>query len=91
MLTGRRIFVGYANWLWTEGVPYEGRAEIVKQMYSDLAHADALLAQYQIDFIAVGPNERKQFGANDSALRARYPIVAAVGDWVLFDVRSARG
>jgi hypothetical protein len=91
MLTGRRIFVGYANWLWTEGVPYEFRAAVVSQMYKDLANAGPLFAAYKIDFIAVGPMDRRLFGADDTALRATYPIVAQTADWAVFDVRSARG
>ena len=90
MLTGRRIFVGYPNWLWTEGIPYEFRAAVVNQMYRDLPHAGGLFAAYGIDYISVGPYERKEYGADDVAMRALYPVVAEVGEWVLFDVRSAR-
>jgi len=90
MLTGRRIFVGYLNWLWTEGVPYTERAAIVKEMYGDLGNADALFAQYEIDFIVVGPHERKDFGADDAGLEARHPIVAETNDWAVYDVRGAR-
>ncbi|MCI0347403.1 MAG: hypothetical protein L0221_18495 [Chloroflexi bacterium] len=91
MLTGRQLFVGYPNWLWTEGLPYELRAAVVAQMYRDLANASPLFATYEIDFIAVGPIERRAFGADDAALRARYPIVARTAEWAVFDVRSAGG
>jgi hypothetical protein len=90
MLTGRRIFVGYANWLWTEGVPYSDRAAIVEEMYGDLGAAGMLFAQYEIDFIVVGPHERRDFGAVDAALRTRYPIVAQTKDWAVYDVRGAQ-
>ncbi|HZM72936.1 MAG TPA: hypothetical protein VFC71_06130 [Candidatus Polarisedimenticolia bacterium] len=94
MLTGRRIFVGYPNWLWTEGIPYEFREAVVQQMYRDLPNAAGLFAAYKIDYISVGPFERKEWGVEDAellAMRSLYPVVAETQDWVLFDVRSARG
>ena len=90
MLTGRRIFVGYANWLWTEGVPYETRARIVKDIYADLAEADEIFEEYQIDYIVVGPYERKDLGANEAELGGRYPVVAQTPDWAVYDVRGDR-
>ena len=93
MLTGRRLFVGYPNWLWTEGIPYEFREAVVQQMYGDLPHAGGLFAAYDIDYVSVGPYERKEWGVDDAellAMRSLYPVVAESSDWVLFDVRSAR-
>jgi hypothetical protein len=90
MLTGRRIFVGYANWLWTEGVPYTDREAIVMRMYADLGAAGPLFAQYGIDFIVVGPHERKDLGADEAALRTTYPVVAQTADYAVYDVRGAR-
>ena len=93
MLTGRRIFVGYPNWLWTEGISYEFRANVVQQMYRDLPNAGRLFAAYAIDYVSVGPFERKQWGVEDPellAMRLLYPVTAESTDWVLFDVRSAQ-
>ncbi len=44
MLTGRRIYVGYANWLWTEGIPYEGRRAEVLAIYQNAPGSEARLA-----------------------------------------------
>ena len=90
MLTGRRIFVGYPNWLWTEGIDYEFRTAVIEQMYRDLPNAAGLFAAYDIDYISVGPFER-QHGADDDTMRTLYPVVAETKDWVLFDVRAAGG
>lgn len=93
MLTGRRIFVGYPNWLWTEGIPYEFRTAVVQQMYRDLPNAGQLFATYSIDYISVGPYERNQGGVEDAELavmRSLYPVTAESTDWILFDVRYAR-
>ena len=42
MLTGRRIYVGYANWLWTEGIPYEARTGEAKRIYRAEPGSEAL-------------------------------------------------
>ncbi len=89
MLTGRRIFVGYPNWLWTEGVRYEDREAISRSIYHDIAAAGPLLAANDIDFVVVGPYERRELGADEAVFRARYPIVAETRDWLVFDVRAA--
>jgi hypothetical protein len=62
-------------------------------MYRDLPNAGQLFAAYTIDYISVGPYERREWGATDAAveaMRSLYPVVAETADWILFDVRSAR-
>lgn len=90
MLTGRRIFVGYANWLWTEGIPYPPRTAIAERIYADPAARGALMTENAIDFVVVGPYERKELGADEASFRARYPVVVETDDWAVFDVRGAR-
>ena len=89
MLTGRRIFMGDDNWLWTEGIQYEQRRDEVRRIYRAEPGTEALLAQRGIDFVVIGPNERDTLQADEAAFRARYPVLVEVGDWVVFDVRGA--
>ncbi len=89
MLTGRRIYVGYPNWLWTEGIDYMPRADEVRRIYRTEPGTEALLAKRGIDYVVIGPHERDQLGADEAAFRKRYPILVTVGDWTVYDVRGA--
>ncbi len=89
MLTGRRIYVGYANWLWTEGIPYEERTAEALAIYRNAPGSEARLAARGIDYVVIGPHERDQLGADEAAFKARYPVLVQVGDWTVYDVRDA--
>ena len=90
MLTGRRIYVGDDNWLWTEGIHFEDRRAEVRRIYKAEPGTEALLAERGIDFVVIGPHERKDLAADEAAFRERYPVLVTVGDWTVFDVRDAR-
>jgi hypothetical protein len=89
MLTGRRIFMGDDNWLWTEGIRYEERREEVRRIYRAEPGTEALLAERGIDFVVIGPNERDALQADEAAFRSRYPVLVSAGEWTVYDVRGA--
>ena len=89
MLTGRRLYVGYPNWLWTEGIPYEARREEALEILRFTDAAPSLIARDGIDFVVIGPYERDTLGADEAAFRARYPALVTVGAYTVYDVRSA--
>ena len=89
MLTGRRIYVGYPNWLWTEGIPYEARTEEAKSIYRAEPGSESLMARLGIDYVVIGPHERTDLHANEAAFQARYPVLVTVGEWTVYDVRGA--
>ncbi len=91
MIAGRTLFVGYANWLWTEGIPYlprEGEAMAILRWDADAA---SLLAASPIDYVVIGPLERTALGANEQAFRERFPITVQTANYRVYDVRSAHG
>ncbi|HET7026483.1 MAG TPA: hypothetical protein VFI28_02200 [Candidatus Limnocylindrales bacterium] len=91
MLAGRTLYVGYPNWLWTEGVPYTGRQQVATKILRWTADAPQLLASSGIDFVVIGPKERTELGANEDAFRQRFPIVAQTASYRVYDVRTAHG
>jgi hypothetical protein len=90
VLGGRRVLMSYPGWLWSQGVPYGERQAEVGRILALAPDAGALLRRYHVDFVTVGPAERKDFGADPAAWRARYPRVIATRDYEVFDVRGAR-
>jgi hypothetical protein len=89
MLTGRRIYIGYKNWLWTEGIPYEARTAEAARIYRAEPGTESLMARLGIDYVVIGPHERSDLDANEAAFEARYPVLVTVGDWTVYDVRGA--
>ena len=86
MLGGRRILVGFRDWLWTEGIPYEGRQAEVRAIYRFEPGTEELLAAYGIDYVLIGPDERTDLGADEDAFRARYPVALETGPFRVYDV-----
>ncbi len=89
MLTGRRIYMGDDNWLWTEGIRYEERRDEVRRIYRAEPGTEAILAERGIDFVVIGPHEREALQADEEAFRSRYPVLTSAGDWTVYDVRGA--
>ena len=80
MLTGRRIYVGYANWLWTEGIPYEARTE--RRPSGSTAPNRAARRAWRergIDYVVIGPHERDGPRRGRGGVPARYPVLVQVG------------
>jgi hypothetical protein len=89
MIAGRTLYVGYANWLWAEGVPYVPRQTAALEILGWDSRAAALLAASPIDFVVIGPHERTQLRADEDAFRARFPIAVQTANYRVYDVRSA--
>ncbi|HEY2390138.1 MAG TPA: hypothetical protein VGK22_03110 [Candidatus Angelobacter sp.] len=59
-LTGRRSLLGFPAWMWSRGIDFSQRNIDIQRIYSGDANADALLRQYGVDYVLIGPAE---FGA----------------------------
>lgn len=65
-LTGRRVLIGYAGWLWTYGLPdYGTKGDVLKRILDGDAATPALVKRYGIDYVMIGPQELAM-GANRS-------------------------
>jgi hypothetical protein len=84
-LTGRRVFMGYAGYLWANGLPYLEREADVRRIYAGEPDAAELLRAHGIDYIVLGPHERTEVAANGDYFAA-YPVVAEVGEYALLQV-----
>jgi hypothetical protein len=88
MLSGRRILVGFRDWLWTEGIPYEDRQAQVRAIYRFEPGTEDLLRSYGIDYVVIGPDERTNLGAAEEAFRQRYPVAFETDGFRVYDVRG---
>lgn len=86
-LTGRQIVMGYPGWLWTYGIDYRQREQDVKTMYQGGAAARWLLEQYGVDYVVVGPAERRELAVNEAWYQVVFPVTITSGDYRVYRVR----
>jgi hypothetical protein len=85
-LTGRRSLMGYPGHIWTHGLEFVRREGEVKRMYQGGPDAVALLSNYGIQYVVVGPQERLTMQVNQQFF-SRYQKVGEVGEYSLYKVQ----
>jgi hypothetical protein len=84
-LTGRTIVLGFHNWLSQHGIPFEKRSADVVEIYSGTKRAPALIAEYGITDIVVGPAERQEFpGLNERFLARASHAKTTYGEYTMY-------
>jgi hypothetical protein len=86
MLSGRQLVVGYPVYLWTQGLDAAQQKQDVHTILQWRPGAQALLEEYEVDYVAIGPWEREELGAARFAAWSRYPRVFTSRAWDVFAV-----
>lgn len=86
-LSGRSTLIGFHGWLWSHGLPYEERAEDVKQIYKGGQSANELISKYRVNYVVVGSAERQEFQIDESFF-SKYPSIPVSTDLTTYDVSS---
>ncbi len=75
-LTGRNIVCGSGSFLYYHGVDYAQNEADVKTMYEDPSRRDALLDQYHVDYLVLGPCEWGTYEISDiEEMYEKYDVV----------------
>ena len=83
-LTGRQAIMTYLGWLWTHGYQYQPVEVDVRKMFSS-GDID-LIQQYQVNYIVVDNEARKNYGANEGLLRSKFLLVKRLGEYRIYQV-----
>lgn len=86
-LTGRRSLLGYPGWAWSRGLDYTEREDQIRRIYRGNADAADLMRREHIDYVMIGPLERRSMSANE-AFFSRYIKVAECGEYHLYKISS---
>jgi uncharacterized membrane protein len=81
--------VGYNGWLWTQAIDARQREQDLRAIYAYRADAPALLKQYNVSYVVIGPGERNNLKANEAAFRAAYPAIITTPQYRIYRVDSA--
>lgn len=87
LLTGRRSVLGYSARVRLHGLDERERESHVKCIYEGCAEARALLRDYGVDYVVVGPAERRGAVVNERFF-AEFPVEAVSGEHRLYRVRD---
>ena len=87
-LTGRNIVCGSGSFLYYHGLDYGQAESAVSAMYQDSSMRDALLKQYNVKYILIGPSEIGTYQINDtSAFDSSYEKVYEQGMVKIYKVK----
>lgn len=84
-LTGRRSVMGYPGHISSHGLDYRERQSDIRRIYAGAPDARSLLEKYGVEFVVVGPHERRE-GAIDEAFFARFQLVGETGEYRLYKI-----
>jgi len=84
-LTGRRSIMGYPGHVGSHGIGYEERWRDIKRIYAGGSDAERLLTKYNVEFVVVGPHERRDAPVND-AFFSRFELVGTTGEYKLYKI-----
>ena len=82
LLSGRRSLLGYPGHIWSQGLDAGTREADIARIYAGEPEASALLRRYGVDFIVVGPQERRDMRV-DGVFLEGVPLVARRGRYEL--------
>jgi hypothetical protein len=90
MLSGRQVYMGYWGQLWVSGIPYEARQAEVGEIYRLTSAGEEVIAREGIDFVVIGPDERRSDGlaADEAAFAERFAVATETDLYRVYDVRS---
>jgi hypothetical protein len=82
-LTGRRSLLGYPGWMWSRGLNYSERGADIQRIYSGAPEADALLRQYGVDYVLIGPAELASLKVNEQ-FWSKYAMLFQAGAYRVY-------
>jgi len=83
---GRRVVIGYGGWLWTYGLAdWISKTDSVQRMLRGDPATSALLRQYHVDYVVVGPQEQA-LGANPAYWQTAARQVYSNGAYTVYRV-----
>lgn len=82
-LAGRRIFMGHPGYLWTQGVGYGERENLIKGAYAGDATA---LKKLSPSYIVIGYEERNILKANEKYFDKHFPLIKKTENYKIYEV-----
>ena len=85
-LTGRLSLLGYPGWIGSRGLDYATRQADIQSIYAGAPQAQALLKQYHVKYVVIGPAELASLSVNEQ-FWGEQEKVAQIGGYRLYRTR----
>jgi hypothetical protein len=88
-MSEREIVMGYPGWVWTWGLPPDQRTQDVRTMFHGGSDGEALLLQYHVRYVVIGPEEVSSSngpGADLAYFQAHHHVVFQSPEYEVFSV-----
>ena len=85
---GRQIVMGWEHWLQNYGYETTQRAQDIKDIYTGEPSARDLIKKYSIDYIVVGPTERKIYQINDSIFQSLGTVFLKNDTLIIYNIAN---
>lgn len=85
-LTGRQAVMTYPGWLWTHGYEYTQTERDVQTMYRQ-PDALQLFQTYDIDYIVIGPQEKRDLLAQEEKFLRQFEKVKETQNYLILHVK----
>ena len=79
--------MGYPGHLWTHGIDYGTREQDTRVIFRGGTQARPLLEKYKVNYLLIGPIERRVFSPDEIALGIEFPLVFDQSDYRLYRVK----
>ncbi|MFN2476090.1 MAG: hypothetical protein ABR526_07100 [Chthoniobacterales bacterium] len=90
VLTGRRVLMSFPGWLWPQGIDASERERDVRAIYAMNAQAPELLRKYKVDYVVIGPEERRALAANRDAFHNQFSMLLRTNNYEIYSTRSGK-
>jgi uncharacterized membrane protein len=80
----------YGGWLWTFAPYYERQADL-EAIYHLAPGLEERLSAYGVDYVVIGPWERKHFTPDLPRFRARFPALFRTANYEVFMTSGRAG
>ncbi len=86
-LTGRQTLMTYRGWLWTHGYAYLPVEHDVSLMFQ-FPEQSELFKKYQVEYVVIGPNEMKVWGAQPSKFDQQFAKIRQTKHFSIYKVSN---
>ena len=87
-LAGRQLIQGFRGWIWTEGLDYWPLEQDVRKMFAGEEFSLELLKKYNVRFVVIGYQERRDYQANEVFFQSRFPKVLRNDEYNVYKITN---
>lgn len=85
-LTGRDVLVGYPGWLWTRGISYGDRENLIKNFYISPSKNNQLISQFNIKYVLIDYQTIFDFKSDLLIFDKTFQKVFQAGQFTLYKI-----